>query len=131
MGKQGYVVEKQPYPNIPVCVVHPIDGEGCSQTLYRNYLLPISSNLEQAKWEDLVEGVGSIDEPTPAPQTDNALPADRVTESQPKSISNSVPEQHELVDLELTWLTGLARSDPLNDRLKAEDTTPVPLRESA
>ena len=59
-----YVEEKQPYPNISVYVVHPIDGEGYSQTLHRNYLLPISSNLEQAKCEDSVEGVGPIDEPT-------------------------------------------------------------------
>ena len=25
-----YVVEKRPYPNLPVYVVHPRDGEGCS-----------------------------------------------------------------------------------------------------
>ena len=25
-----YVVEKQPYPNVPVYVVCPRDGEGCS-----------------------------------------------------------------------------------------------------
>ena len=42
-----YIVEKQPYPNLPVYVVHPRDGEGCSQTLHRNYLIPISSNMEQ------------------------------------------------------------------------------------
>ena len=42
-----YVVEKQPYPNLPVYVVCPRDGEGCSQTLHRNYLLPISSNMGQ------------------------------------------------------------------------------------
>ena len=42
-----YVVEKRPYPNLPVYVVCPRDGEGCSQTLHRNYLLPISSNMEQ------------------------------------------------------------------------------------
>ena len=44
-----YVVEKWPYPNVPVYVVCPRDGEGCSQTLHRNYLLPISPNLEQSK----------------------------------------------------------------------------------
>ena len=43
-----YVVEWQPYPNLPVYVVCPMDGEGCSQTLHRNYLFPISPNLEQA-----------------------------------------------------------------------------------
>ena len=42
-----YVVEKLPYPNLPVYVVCPRDGEGCSQTLHRNYLLPINSNMGQ------------------------------------------------------------------------------------
>ena len=42
-----YVVEKQPYPNLPGYVVCPRDGEGHSQTLHRNYLLPISSNMGQ------------------------------------------------------------------------------------
>ena len=42
-----YVGEKWPYPNIPVYVVHPRDGERHNQTLDRNYLSPISSNLEQ------------------------------------------------------------------------------------
>ena len=44
-----YVVEKQPYPNIPVYVVCPRDGEGCSCILHRNYLLPINSNMGQGK----------------------------------------------------------------------------------
>ena len=42
-----YVVEKWPYPNLPVYVVCPRDGEGCGQTLHRNYLLPINSNMGQ------------------------------------------------------------------------------------
>ena len=71
-----YIVEKQPYPNIQVYVVHPTDGEGHSQTLHRNDLLPINPNLEQAKCEDSVERVGPIDKSTPAPQADNVLPAD-------------------------------------------------------
>ena len=37
-----YVVEWQPYPNLPVYGVCPIDVEGCSCTLHRNYLLPIT-----------------------------------------------------------------------------------------
>ena len=41
------VVEKWPYPNLPVYVVYPRYGEGCSQTLHRNYLLPINSNMGQ------------------------------------------------------------------------------------
>ena len=35
-----YVVKKQPYPNVSVYVVCPRDGEGHSQTLHGNYLLP-------------------------------------------------------------------------------------------
>ena len=42
-----YIVEKWPYPNLPEYVVHPRDGEGHSQTLHRNYLLPINSNMGQ------------------------------------------------------------------------------------
>ena len=42
-----YVVEWWPYPNLPVCVVCPRDGEGCSHTLHRNYLLSISNNLNR------------------------------------------------------------------------------------
>ena len=44
-----YVVEKQHYPNIPVYVVCPRDGEGCSWTLHRNYLLPMNFNMGQDK----------------------------------------------------------------------------------
>ena len=55
--KWVYVVEKQPYPNVPVYVVWPRDGKGHSQTLHRNYLLPISSNLEQNEKDAPVTGV--------------------------------------------------------------------------
>ena len=71
-----YVVEWQPYPNLPVYVVCPMDWEGHSLTLHRNYLLPINNNLRQAEDENLVEGVEPKDEPTPAPQAHNELPAD-------------------------------------------------------
>ena len=54
-----YVVEKWPYPNVPVYVVCPRDGKGCSQTLHRNYMLPISPNLEQSKIDKPVAGVGN------------------------------------------------------------------------
>ena len=50
-----YVVEKWPYPNVPIYVVHPRDGEGCSWS--RDYLLPINPNIEQDEkdnpWPDL------------------------------------------------------------------------------
>ena len=109
---RGYVVEKQPYPNLPVYMVYPMDGEGCSQILHRNYLLPISNNLEQAEDENLLKVVEPINEPTPVPSADDELPANRPTESQPESLSNSLPKQHEPVDPELT---GLATADPVND----------------
>ena len=57
-GNREYIVEKQPYPNVPVYVVHPRDGEGHSQTLHRNYLLPINSNIEQGKWINPWLGLG-------------------------------------------------------------------------
>ena len=66
-----YVVEKQPYPNIPVYVVCPRDGEGCSWTLHRNYLLPINSNMGQGKADESEERVKNNTSLTPAPSTDN------------------------------------------------------------
>ena len=67
-----YVVEKQPYPNVPVYVICPRDGEGHSQTLHRNYLLPISSNLEQSEMDKPVAGVGNDTSPTPVPPVSDA-----------------------------------------------------------
>ena len=59
-----YLVEQQPYPNLPIYVVCPIDGEGHSHTLHRNHLLPISHNLEREECDNAVEG-GSNNESTP------------------------------------------------------------------
>ena len=61
-----------PIPNLPVYVVCPRDGEGCSQTLHRNYLLPISSNMEQDETdgsEDRVENNTSL---TPVPSVSSS-----------------------------------------------------------
>ena len=68
-----YVVEKWPYPNIPVYVVCPRDGKGCSQTLHRNYLLPINSNMgqDEADWSE--ERVENNNSPTPVPSADSSL----------------------------------------------------------
>ena len=73
----------QPYPNLPVYMVHPRDGDGHSQTLYRNYLLPLSNSLEQVGDENSMAGVEPFDKPTPVPPTNGVtgLPADRPTES--------------------------------------------------
>ena len=52
-----YVVEKQPYPDVPVFVVCWGDGEGHSWSLHRNYLLPINSNIEQNEKDGPMAGV--------------------------------------------------------------------------
>ena len=51
LENREYVVEKWPYTNVPVYVVFPRDGEGHRWTLHRNYLLPISPNLQQSKMD--------------------------------------------------------------------------------
>ena len=68
-----YVVEKWPYPNIPVYVVCPRDGEGCSWTLHRNYLLYINSNMGQDEADGSEERVKNNTSPTPAPSADSSL----------------------------------------------------------
>ena len=124
-----YVVEWWPYPNLSVDVVHPRDGEGCSQTLHRNYLLPISNNLQQVgDDENPVTEVEPIDRPTPVPPADSELLANGLTESQPESLPSSLPKQHKLVDLELT---GLAASCIMSDESQAGQGQSAPLRYSA
>ena len=67
-----YVKEKWPYPNVSVYVVLPRDGEGSSQTLHRNYLLPINSNLEHGKKDKPMVGVGNDTSLPPVPSVGNA-----------------------------------------------------------
>ena len=67
-----YVVEKQPYPNLPVYVVCPRDGEGHSQTLHRNYLLPINSNMGQDETDGSEERVQNNTSLTPAPSVSSS-----------------------------------------------------------
>ena len=63
-----YVVEKRPYPNLPGYVVCLRDGEGHSQTLHRNYLLPtISSNMGQDETDGVEDRVENNTSPTPVP----------------------------------------------------------------
>ena len=62
-----YVVEKWPYPDLPVYVVCPRDGQGCSQTLHRNYLLPINSNMGQDETDGSEDRVKNNTSPTPVP----------------------------------------------------------------
>ena len=92
-----YVVEKWPYPNIPVYVVSPRDGEGCSQTLHRNYLLPIRPKLEQSKMDKPVVGVGNDTSRTPMPSVSDAPveaePSGMVTPSSTGSTPENSPDQ--------------------------------------
>ena len=67
-----YVVEKWPYPDLPVYVVCPRDGEGHSQTLHRNYLLPISSNMEQDETDGSEDRVKNNTSPTPVPSVSSS-----------------------------------------------------------
>ena len=73
-------MEWQSYPNLPVYLVHPIDGEGYSHTLHQNFLLPISHNLEQDECQNAVEGESS-NEPTPVPDAEDVLPVSWPTKS--------------------------------------------------
>ena len=75
-------MERWPYPNIPVYVVCPRDGEGCSQTLHRNYLLPISLTLEQAGGDTPVAGVEHMRTSAPMPSVDS-----EPTDSEPSSMA--------------------------------------------
>ena len=82
---------------MPVYVVCPWDREGCSQTLHRNYLLPINSNIEQGKMDKPVAGVGNNISPTPVPSLDNAPagagPLGMVTSSTAGSTSQGSSDQ--------------------------------------
>ena len=66
-----YVVEKPPYPNVPVYVVCPRDGEGCCWTLHRNYLLPMNSNIRQDEKDEPMAGVENNNTSTPVPPVDS------------------------------------------------------------
>ena len=53
----------------------PRDGEGYSQTLHRNYLLPISSQIEQDEKDAPMAGVENMTTSTAVPLVDSG-PAD-------------------------------------------------------
>ena len=87
-----YVVEKWPYPNVPVYVVCPRDGEGCSQTLHRNYLFPISPNLEQGKMDEPGVRVGNDTSLTPAPPVGDTHVEAELSGMVTSSSAGSTPE---------------------------------------
>ena len=82
-----YVVEKQPYPDLPVYVVHPRDPEGHSQTLHRNYLLPISSNMGQDEIDGSEDRVKNNTSPTPVPSVSDSTQS---SPDQPAPVRRSV-----------------------------------------
>ena len=93
-----YVVERWPYPNVPVYVVCPRDGKGCSWTLHRNYLLPISPNLEQDKEDTPMVGIEHTSTSAPLPSEDTE-PADSELSRMAMSdttgnMSQGSPDQH-------------------------------------
>ena len=92
-----YVVEKQPYPNIPVYLVHPRDGKGYSWTLHRNYLLPINSNIGQDEKDTPVAGVENNNTSTPVSSVDSepadAGPSGMVTPSAAGSTPQGSPDK--------------------------------------
>ena len=100
---------------LPVYVICPRDGEGCSQTLHRNYLLPISNNLEQA-------GDEPIDQLTLVPPADSGLLANGLAESLPESQPGLPTKQPDPVDLKLT---GLTTSDTMSNNHQDGQDQPV------
>ena len=103
-----YVVEKWPYPNVPVYVVHPRDRKGCSWTLHRNYLPAISPNLEQGEMDEPVVGVGNDASPTPVPPV-----GDAPVEAEPSGQSPQAQQvaHQKLVQIDLLHL-GVALKPP-------------------
>ena len=85
-------MEKQPYLNVPVYVVCPRDGEGCSLTLHRNYLLPISPNLQQGKMDMPVVGDGNDTSLTPVPLVHDAPVEAELSGMVTSSSTGSTPE---------------------------------------
>ena len=82
-----YVVEKWPYPDLPVYVVCPRDGEGHSQTLHRNFLLPITSNMVQDETDEPEDRVENDTTLTPAPSVGRSTQS---SPDQPASVGCSI-----------------------------------------
>ena len=127
LENREYVVEWQHYPNVPVYVVCPIDGERHSHTLHWKYLLSISINLKKEECENSVVGVGPSNKPTPVPHVEDALLVNHSTESEPEDIPNSPSKQQKLVD---PGVAGLTSPDPMDEGLQVDDDISVPLRQS-
>ena len=110
-----------------ICVC-PIDGEGNSHTLHRNYLLPISNNLVQGECANSVEGDGLSDRPALIQHRSDASPADCLTWTQLKSRLNLLSEQSELFIPETTRSTG---TDTIDKGLWGVSGAPILLKQSS
>ena len=67
-------------------------GKGHGQTLHRNYLLPISPNLEQSKLDKPVAGAGNDTSPTPAPSVSDVPVGAELSGMVTPSSAGSTPE---------------------------------------
>ena len=89
-------MEKQPYLNVPFYVVCPRDGEGCSQTLHRNYLLPVTPNIGQDVKDKPIAGVEDNNTSTPVPPVESEPadvgPSEMVTPSTAGNIPQGSPD---------------------------------------
>ena len=77
---------------MPVYVVCPRDGEGHSQTLHWNYLLPISSNLEQGEKDEPIVGVGDNTSPPPVPSVNSAAAEARLSGMVTSTLADNTPQ---------------------------------------
>ena len=100
-ANREYVVERWPYPNVPVYVLCSRDGEGCSQTLHRNYVLPISSNTEQNEKDVPMAGVQHTSTSAPVPSVDSEPadeePSEMVMSDTAGNMSQGGPDQPALL----------------------------------
>ena len=99
------MVEWQPYPNLPVYVVHPIDGA-----------IPYIE-MEQKECENAVKGDVS-NEPTPVSHAEDALPAISWPEVNQKAYLNSLSKHCEPVSPGPTRSTN---PDSVDEGLQADN----------
>ena len=96
-----YVVKKWPYPKLPVYVVCPRNGEGHSQTLHRNYLLPINSDMGQDEADGAKERVKNNTSPSPAPSASNST---QNSPDQPAPVRHGIQTTRKPTSLEVSKL---------------------------
>ena len=85
-----YIVEKWPYPDVPVYVVCPRDGY--SQILHRNYLLPFNSNIGQDEKDAPMAGVENNNSSTPVPPVDSVPAGAGLSGMVTSSAAGNIPQ---------------------------------------